>query len=200
MWSAEEDDILYRCMQYLKAHPTVGITMTVCHMDFQKGKLYLDLWTDADHAGDAADAKSCSGWCLLLRGERSRAALDAVAKKQTFTAKSTPDAEITSVADGVVRSSAVAYIIFSQIWGRRLSERVHCDNTAGVSAVKAGMSKKLSYMRRTQRVSIGSTSDYIYGDNGAIIQEATADQPADVFTEPLAVVLFWKCLRFFGIG
>ena len=60
-WSAEEDDILYRRMQYLKAHPTVGITITVCHADFERNKLYLDLWTDADHAGDPADARSCSG-------------------------------------------------------------------------------------------------------------------------------------------
>ena len=136
----------------------------------------------------------------MLRGERSRAALDAVAKKQTFTAKSTPNPEITAVADGVVRSSAVAYIIFSQIWGRKLSERIHCDNTAGVSAVKAGMSKKLSYMRRTQRVSIGFLADYIYGEDGAVLQEATVDQVADVFTKPLAVIGFWKCLRFFGVG
>ena len=126
--------------------------------------------------------------------------MDAVAKKQTFTAKSTPDAEVTAVADGVVRSSAIAYIIFGQVWNKFLPERIHCDNTAGVSAIKAGMSKKLSYMRRTQRVSIGFMSDYIYGDDGAIMQEATADQPADVFTKPLAVIASWKCLRFFGIG
>ena len=94
----------------------------------------------------------------------------------------------------------VAYIIFSQIWGRKLSERIHCDNTASVSAVKAGMSKKLSYMRRTQRVSIGFLADYIYGEDGAILQEATVDQVADVFTKPLPVIAFWKCLRFFGIG
>ena len=58
IWSAEEDDILWRAMQYLKAHPFVGIAFCVCHQDFMKGELYLDLWTDADHTGDSADAKS----------------------------------------------------------------------------------------------------------------------------------------------
>ena len=88
IWSAEEDDILYRVMQYLKAQPCVGITFMACRQDFNDDELYLDLWTDADHAGDPADARSCSGWCLLLRGKRPRAALDAVAKKQSCTAKS----------------------------------------------------------------------------------------------------------------
>ena len=30
-WSAEEDDILYRCMQYLRAHPQVGLTFSILH-------------------------------------------------------------------------------------------------------------------------------------------------------------------------
>ena len=125
-------------------------------------ELYLDLWTDADHAGDPAEARSCSGWCLLLRGKRSRAALDAVAKKQTFTAKSTPDAEVTAMADGVVRSCAVVYIIFRHIWNKELPERIHSDNTAGVSAIKAGMSKKLSYVRRTQSIYRFSFGLYVW--------------------------------------
>ena len=90
--------------------------------------------------------------------------------------------------------------IFSQLWGRMLGERIHCDNTAGVRAIKAGMSKKLSYMRRTQRVSIGFLADYIFGEDGAVLQEATVDLVADVFTKSLAVIAFWKCLRLFGIG
>ena len=62
------------------------------------------------------------------------------------------------------------------------------------------MSKKLSYMRRTQRVSIGFLADHIFGEDGAVLQEATVDQVADVFTKPLPVIAFWKCFRFFGIG
>ena len=90
--------------------------------------------------------------------------------------------------------------ILIQIWNKELPERTHSDNTVGISAIQAGMSKKLSYMRRTQRVSSGFLSDYIYGEDSAVLQEATAEQPADVFTKSLAVVLFWKCLKFFGIG
>ena len=69
-----------------------------------------------------------------------------------------------------------------------------------MSAIKVGVSKNPSYMKRTQRVSIGFLADYIYGEDGAIMQESTTEQPVDVFTKPLAVVLFWKCLKFFGIG
>ena len=89
----------------MKTHENVGLVYNVCRLDYENEKLTLELWVDADHAGDAADAKSCSGWALVLKGPQTRAVLDACSKKQSATARSTPDAEVTVMCDGMGRCS-----------------------------------------------------------------------------------------------
>ncbi len=92
------------------------------------------------------------------------------------------------------------WIVLSQVWGWELAENLHCDNAAAVSAAKSGVYKKLAYMRRTQRVSIGFVADYIGGANTQLTQVETTQQWADLFTKALDAVLHTKMLTELGIG
>jgi hypothetical protein len=184
-WTVEDDEALIRIFRYVKSTSGMGVVYNVCHREFASKSLYLDLWVDADHAGSTEDARSTSGWATLVRGHSTMALVDWSAKKQTSTAKSTPDAEITALADGCTRSSAILWVMLGQLWGRELMERMHSDNSAAVSSVKSGTSKKLAYLRRTQRVSLGVLADYVGAEGCSLLQEPTKEQHADLFTKGL---------------
>ena len=103
------------------------------------------------------------------------------------------------MCDGLVRSSAIAWITLEQVWRRRVYEVTNSDNTAAVSTVKSGVSKKLAYLRRTQKVSIGFAADYVGSELTKLRHVPTEQQYSDVFTKFLDVRDFWRCLQYLGI-
>ena len=65
--------------------------------------LRLQLFADADFAGDLSTRKSTSGLFLALAGPHSFYPLTASSKKQTAVSHSTPEAEIVA-ADAALRT------------------------------------------------------------------------------------------------
>ena len=73
-------------------------------------KLELDLFADADFAGDRRDMKSTSGVFFALWGPHSFFPLGAICKKQTSTAHSSPESELVSL-DLAVRKEGIPSLI-----------------------------------------------------------------------------------------
>ena len=119
----------------------------------------IGTWADSDFCGDPDSTRSTSGWVSVVRGEKSWALMDFGSKTQPGTAYTTPDSELRALADAIVRSAAVLHTLFTSLLGYQPKERLYTDNDAALSVTRAGYSKKLAYLRRTQKTSIGFLAD-----------------------------------------
>ena len=80
---------------------------------------------------------------------------------------------------------------------------VGTDNDAARAMVRAGHSRRLAYMRRHQRVSIGALHEALgpgNEDGNDLVREPSTTMPVDVFTKPLPAREHWECLRRLGMG
>ena len=71
--------------------------------------------------------------------------------------------------------------------GRRLLIRTRVDNTQAISAAKKGYSKRLRYLQRRHRVSIGAIHDLLEDAEQRVVIEyvESSQQKGDMFTKPL---------------
>jgi hypothetical protein len=97
-WSPRCDRMLHKLMCYINS--TLDVAMYGWIADNMKS-LEIVLYSDADFAGDRADARSQSGMYLALEGKNSHFPMNAFSKRQGSTAKSTPEAEIVAANDAL---------------------------------------------------------------------------------------------------
>ena len=96
-WTTACDRWLYRVMCYI--HSTLDLVLYgYCGDDFKN--LTINMWTDADWAGDRTDWRSTSGVFVSAIGNHTDFPLYARSKKQTATATSTPEAELVAANYG----------------------------------------------------------------------------------------------------
>ena len=86
-----------------------------------------------------------------------------------------------------------------RVWRGKIMESVNSDNTAVVSKVKSGVSKKLVYLGRTQKVSVGVAGDYMAAEGTELRQVPTEAQYSDVLTKALYVRDYWRRLQYLGV-
>ena len=99
-WSATDDADLAHVMGYLRATHDYGLEMDVDVRD-KRGNLWLELFVDADHAGED-DRRSTGGWVLMLRGSHgASAAIDWASRKQTAVARPSGEAEAKALHDAI---------------------------------------------------------------------------------------------------
>ena len=91
-WSPDCDKALHRLMCYI--HSTISHKMT-CFIGDEPSACKLWCFADSDHAGEH-DNRSTSGCCLALVGPNTYYPLTAFSKKQTSTAMSSTEAEVTA--------------------------------------------------------------------------------------------------------
>lgn len=159
--SAEEDKMTLHVFGYFKAYPDLGLVFTIRLEDVHRGSLMLKHWADSDLAGDTDTTRSCSGRVCVVTGKKSWAVIDWGARMQPATAPHTPDAEVRALADLIVRSAAMLHTMHRTLWRRRLLDKLLTDNAAALASARVGYSRKLAYMRRTQKVSLGLLADYV---------------------------------------
>ena len=145
-WDAVQDKKLHKMMCYIQTslpYRQVGF------IGDPPSELWLDLFTDADHAGDREDMKSTSGTLLALRGPNTFFPLGAVSKKQTAQSHSTPESEIVA-ADAAVRTVGIpALDLWETILGRAPEMKLLEDNQATARIIQTG---KFPTMRHVNRV------------------------------------------------
>mgnify|MGYP001407813720 CR=1 FL=1 len=149
-WDAVQDKKLHKMMCYIQTslpYRQVGF------IGDPPSELWLDLFTDADHAGDREDMKSTSGTLLALRGPNTFFPLGAVSKKQTAQSHSTPESEIVA-ADAAVRTVGIpALDLWETILGRVPEMKLLEDNQATDRIIQTGKFPTLRHVKR----SMGST-------------------------------------------
>ena len=97
-WTPRCDRMLHKLMCYISS--TLDIAMYGWIGDGMKS-IEIVLYSDADFAGDRADARSQTGMYLALAGKNSHFPMNAFSKRQGSTAKSAPEAAIVAANDAL---------------------------------------------------------------------------------------------------
>ena len=127
---------------------------------FSPGALAILGYSDADHSNDPENTdKSTSAGVLFIRSAGGHLMpIEWFSRTQTATARSTPEAEIVSLAE-LVFSTGLPLQVLLQVTEREIPMHIGTDSQATEGIVRAGSSRRLAYLRRYQRVSISSLRD-----------------------------------------
>ena len=126
----------------------------------------LVMWSDADWAGDPEDSKSTSGLLLELLNPNNgrRWLISWSVKRQGSTSSSTAEAHAVALWHEVKQKGlpTLTFLDAFLVGTRRPVELVgKVDNTPAITAVHKGYSKKLTFLERTHKCSIGSFHELI---------------------------------------
>ena len=192
-WSVNDDKRAYRIFCYLWSTRDNILTGEI--LDY-KEDLYLQLYVDADFAGDAEDCKSTSGMYLILAGPRGTfVPLAWAAKKQNNTSRSTTEAEMVSLSSALFGEALPTLQLWEAALGRKVQLVIMEDNTACIQVLKAGYSARLRHISKHHRVNLSSTCEAIK-DHGILVPYCPTDeQAADIFTKPLPPAKWQEALR-----
>lgn len=202
-WKRQDDHMMYRIFQYLRKTVGLGMAFVYDPRDLPEGFI-VKLRTDADHAGDIESAKSTSG---------GRVALEAAwgpylpiswwARKQSYTARSTPEAEIIALDEGTFLHAAPIAGVMGGLLSKDVRAVAEIDASVGISTVARGFSRRMAYLRKTRRVSMSALYGCYYGDQPEAEQATDAstynrlthlpgdDNDADLMTKPFDAQGHW---------
>ena len=160
-----------------------------------RAKLWLDLWVDADHAGEPG-RRSTSGWVLILRGEHgTHMPIDWASRAQAVVSRSSGEAEtvalhealrsIVSVNRGLCSSGIPALDFLEKTLGRSLQLRVLVDASVCKAAAEKGSSSRMRYLSKTQEVDLFWLRDVVHKVGVSLEKVSSVENLADVLTKPL---------------
>ena len=162
-WQVKDDKALEQLIGYIGATSGHALQSRVDALDYKAG-LWLDLWVDADHAGEPS-RRSTSGWLLVLRGEHgTHVPIDWASRGQPVVARSSGEAETVALHDalrgvvgvnrGLCASGIPAVDFLERSLGRPVPLRVLVDATVCKAAAEKGSSTRMRYIRKTQQVDL----------------------------------------------
>ena len=111
-------------------------------------------------------------------------------KRQAAVARSTTEAEIASVNEGVFSEGIPFKQVLELLRKKPVSTVLMEDNTACATILHTGYSPKLRAMSRTRRISIAALKEALDANHVVMIPTPTKDQLADIFTKALNKVQF----------
>ncbi|CAK8988698.1 unnamed protein product [Durusdinium trenchii] len=188
-WSKNSDKQLFRLVSYL--HSTQGLCLVSKVHDSPQSST-LDLFVDADLGGCPFTSKSTSGLFLVVKGPQGTFAPIAwSSRRQQHVARSTADAELNSLSEGLHEELLPAVMLLEKLLTPELSPKpiVHEDNSAVVQAIEKGYSIKLRHLARTPRLALASLHE-AFTSWCQLRQTPTKDQLGDLFTKALAPCKF----------
>ena len=197
-WERVDDRALHRLFRYLRAYEAVGIGFWGAAEDLHK--IIVEVWADSSHAGEVCDARSTSGVVAALRGPKSWLPVGWGSRTQSATALSTPDAELCGEFEGTFRIGLPLAGVAEEVLSRIVRLVLRTDNTTAVEVVRKGYSRKLSYLKKHQRIAISALWEtYIAeGSPNVLVEQPGVGMIADPLTKPLDVTVHWRHCR--GIG
>lgn len=208
-WTRREDYILHRTYQYIKKTRKLGLLYKATPKDLPN--LLTLQRTDADHGDDLADCKSISGGVLKLVGAHGTMITTSWwARKQTTTARNTGHAELTSLDEGTFSFGLPMTGIVETILRRPVRLIAEIDATACLGAVRRGYSRRLSYIKKTERVSISALHEVFYGDCpeqtsrdeytiNRLLHRQSDKNDADLLTKAFTVERHWYLCELIGL-
>ena len=103
-----------------------------------KQDVRLELYVDADFAGEHTDAKSTSGAYLVLAGTQTHFPLMWSSKRQTSVSRSTTEAEVIAMASAVFGEAIPVLQLFETVLERQVNLIIQEDNQATIKVVERG--------------------------------------------------------------
>ena len=182
-WSRNADKQLFRLVCYV--HSTISSCLFMTVRDPPEA-CTLDLFCDADLGGCPHTSKSTSGMFLVIRGPKGTFfPLSWHARRQQHVARSTADAELNSMSEGMYEELLPTHQLLTRLFSD-LSPRPHVreDNAAVVAAVNKGYSIKLRHLARTPKLSLAALHEAC-SEWATLVQTSTVDQLGDYFTKCL---------------
>ena len=190
-WSLYADKCLMRIFQYLEG--TLDKRLIINKVDPKT--LRLVGYTDADLAGCVLSARSTTGYCIFGRDSQGNSTLlDWGSMRQGAVLDSTPASELYALTTALKTSFIPIVLILAEM-GINPKTELLCDNTAVIRDAHHGYSKKLRYLRRIVKTSLGLVHDYISRDDVTLSHVKSEDNIADIFTKPLAWPSYSRHLR-----
>lgn len=161
-----------RILRYLKMTPGKGLLFK--KDDSQK----VEVFTDADWAGDITDRRSTSGYCSYVCGNL----VTWRSKKQSVVSRSSAEAEYRALALGICEGMWIRRFLKELGIMEEISIRMLCDNQAAISIAKNPV-----HHDRTKHIEIDRNFISEKVDNGTIelVYTPSRDQIADILTKAL---------------
>ena len=116
--------------------------------------------------------------------------LDWYSKKQTVTAPSSTDAEMTSAGRMIKYHQIPMSLFWDAVLGRSIRQNLWEDNKGCLANMQSGYSAEMRYLLKTQRISVSFLHDVsqygVHGENGINVQKIdTKVQRGDLLTKGL---------------
>jgi len=190
--------MLFRLISYIQS--TLHLRLR-CYIGDAAKDVFLELFADADFAGDKKSSRSTSGVLLAISGPRSFFPLGAQSKKQGCVSHSTPEAEIVAAAHALRTEGLPALDLWDCILERPVQLRFQEDNQTAILAMQRGFSAEMRHLERTHRVSLAWLAEVFALDQIELNYCVSAKQAADIFTKSFDVIQKWKdAVRLIGIS
>lgn len=209
-WTTTDDRRLIRTMSYIESVGDLELFAQLSPEDLLD--LVVQVFTDADWAGNPDSTKSTSGLWVRLYSPTSGNSwqISWNSRAQSHSASCTAEAEIVAYAAGLsadltydpdivismsmsIRQEALPIqLLFETLLGKQLPLQAFVDNTQCITAVEKGYSKKLRHLARTRRVSIGVLHELLEDEDASLTLEycETSQMLADSFTKALPPASF----------
>ena len=176
----EHEDAGKRVLRYLAGSPTLGIEYGG-EVDEELGRIVG--WTDADWAGDPSTRRSRTGFAFKMAG----GAISWQSKLQPTVATSTVHAETqgaaTAIREGIWLTRALDDFSRPHVGPVTL----HADNQGQIAQAKM---ISISDRAKHYDIQVHFVRERVASGEFNLVYTPTAEQTADVFTKPLARVLF----------
>ena len=173
-WSAEDSKRLHRLMCYIHSSYDVRQTGWIGN---KPGECNLNLFCDADFAGDVCSQKSTSGVHLALQGLRTYFPLHGQSKKQTAVAFSTPEAELIAGLGGYQKTMLPALDMWDTICPDMLTPLFHEDNQAMIhGGTNSGKNPTMRHIGRVHRVSLAWLHERLAATKGEMQRYCSTKQ------------------------
>ena len=117
--------------------------------------LRLDLFVDADLAGETQSCKSTSGVFFAVCGPNSRWPIIGQSKKQSVTSHSAPESEIVAYNHGLRTIGLPAIFLWSTLLGKSGNEvllQVREDSDAMIRVLTTGENPTMRYLSLTHGI------------------------------------------------
>ena len=165
-------DAAYRVLKYLKGSPGQGL------MFRKRNNLQVEVYTDADWAGNTNDRRSISGYCTFVGGNL----VTWRSKKQNVVARSSAEAELRALALGICEAIWIKRVLEELKVPVTVPMRIYCDNKAAISIAHNPVLHD-----RTKHIEVDKhfIKEKVEGGIICIPYVPTSQQTADILTKGL---------------
>ena len=195
-WTRSCDVHLHRVMSYL--YHSQDDLLTGWIGDDMKD-ITLEMFVDADFCGGEEDCYSTSGGWIQLTGDNTQFPLAWTSKKQSTVARSTTEAETVALNFVLFEEGLPLLEMFKILFKCDTKLRIREDNEATAKVVTAGYSKRLRYLRRTQKISLASLAEELGKPDVSLVLVRSLGQKADIFTKAVSNGLWNNAVELLGI-